>query len=117
MAGYSLIEHSKRGEVTVVRLANPETQQRLVTSELGDELIDLIQRERPEKLLIDFERVSYCSSEVIGGLIRAWKQVSANGGQTKFCSIHGDIYKVLEVSQLLRIFEIYPSAEEAIAAF
>ena len=75
MAEYKYIEASQDGDVSIIVVVDPDIQQRLIIHELGDELIDFVDKQKPNKLLISFERVTFCSSEVIGGLIRARRRV------------------------------------------
>ena len=118
MPNYQYIEVSQQNDVTVVQVLNPTVQDRLLINELGDELIDFVEREKPQKLLIGFERVAYCSSEMIGGLIRARRRVLNGGGSLKLCSLRPTVRRIFVITHVEgTVFDIYETAEEAIAAF
>ncbi len=118
MSKYKYIEESTVGDVTVVVVANPEIQERLLVHELGDELIDVVEKVKPKKLVVDFQRVTYCSSEVIGGLIRTRRRVKAEGGQMKLCSLLPAVRELFQITNLDgTIFDIHDSADQAVAAF
>ncbi len=118
MSTNHLIETDQQNGVTLLWIANPSVLDRLLIHELGDQLIEYIDRHKPEKLLINFERVTFCSSEFIGGLIRARRRVLEYGGQMKLCSMNKNVHRVFHITHLEgALFEIYDTPQEAIAAF
>ena len=118
MADYTYIDRWDSDGVTVVDVANPRLLDRLFINELGDELIAFVESERPAKLLISFGRVTYCSSEVIGSLIRARARVTSEGGKMKLCLMNDQVRELFRITNLDgTIFEIFDSDDEALASF
>jgi len=106
---------SKSGTTTVVRLAGPRITDQVYINELGDELVGVLAQAAPPMLLIDLEDVEFLSSSVLGKLIRLFKRARQVGGRVCLCSIRPSIHEVFEITQLDKVFEIYPDADEAIA--
>lgn len=69
------------------------------------------------KLLVDCTRLQFISSYGIGVLVRLHKRLAERGGHVKLASVGGRILRLLEISRLSRILEIYPSVDEARASF
>ena len=118
MSEYKYIEPVQQGDVTVVTIANPQDMDRLVIYELGDELSAFAAGQRPEKLVVDFSRVTYCSSEVINGLLKTRKAVVAYGGEVRLCSLVEEVKRLFIMTNLDKtIFEIHDTTESALASF
>lgn len=107
---------SRVGQITVVRLAGPRITDQVYVSELGDELVAVVEAAEPPDVLIDLNDVEFLSSSVLGKLIRLLKRVREHNGRLRLCSIRPSILEVFEITQLHKVFEIYPDAQEAIKA-
>jgi len=107
---------SKVGATTVVRLAGPRITDQVYINELGDELVLLLEQSQPHDLLLDLEEVELLSSSMLGKLIRLLKRTRQAKGRLRLCSIRPSIHEVFEITQLHKVFEIYPDANEALAS-
>jgi anti-sigma B factor antagonist len=105
---------SRVGNTTVVKLHGPRITDQVYVSELGDELVAVLEAADPPDLLIDLNDVEFLSSSVLGKLIRLLKRVRDKNGRLRLCSIRPSILEVFEITQLHKVFEIYPDAEEAL---
>jgi anti-sigma B factor antagonist len=105
------------GDVTVVEfrttsLMNPAELEKLSTALY--ELVDDQQGE-PRRLLIDFTRVKYLSSQAIGIVITLHKKVSQReGGQLMLCGVGPSLSNLLKITRLDRILRITATQEEAL---
>ena len=106
---------SKSGSTTVVHLVGPRITDQVYINELGDEMVAVLARAAPPLLLIDLEDVEFLSSAVLGKLIRLYKRARQAGGRVRLCAIRPSIREVFEITQLDKVFEIYPDADEALA--
>ncbi|MBI5641057.1 MAG: STAS domain-containing protein [Nitrospirae bacterium] len=80
--------------------------------ELRRELLDLVVRKVPV-LLVDFKGVSYIDSSGIATFVEGLKGMMPYGGRLKFFGIPQGIREIFSFSKLDRVFEIYPSIEDA----
>jgi anti-sigma B factor antagonist len=108
------LQNQKVGDVVVVRC-----QGRIV---VGAE-ISLLQLELEKltqltkKVVLQMGEVSFIDSVGLGALVRQFGVLQAKGGDLKLCQVSPFLLQVLQVTNLLRIFHIYPSETEAIQAF
>ncbi|HUG69689.1 MAG TPA: STAS domain-containing protein [Pirellulaceae bacterium] len=118
---YSHYQHltvRREGDVLVVELIDPKLFDTTTVTQLQDELLLLVDTERPRKAIVDFGRVMHCSTAVINGLLRAKKRVIANGGQLKLCGMTAgirDAYKMLNLDGT--VFQIHDTFDGAVMAF
>jgi anti-sigma B factor antagonist len=69
-----------------------------------------------KKLILDCGLVTFISSMGLGTLIRVNSRMQKKGGDVKLAAVHGAVAEVMRVVGLNRIFQIYPTVDEAIAA-
>ena len=69
-----------------------------------------------KKLILDCGQVTYISSMGLGTLVRVNSRMKKNGGDVKLALVKGTVAQVMGVVGLNRIFQIYPSVDDAIAA-
>lgn len=84
----------------------------LFVEELG-QLVDSGLR----KLIVDCTKLGFISSYGISVLLRIHFKMAKKGGDVKLASVQGKIFRLLEMSRLHTVFEIYPDKEAAAAAF
>jgi anti-anti-sigma regulatory factor len=86
-------------------------------SDLQDEILDLLEKQSPVKLLVDFEAVGRCTTEVISIMLRAKKRLHPRGAHLGLCGMK-DV--VREAYQLLNldgtVFMIYADRERGVRA-
>ncbi len=85
--------------------------------QIGEQLNALVESRDDLRLLIDFSNVDHLSSAALGTLITVRNRVSERGGQLRLSNIGAQIYEVFIITKLNKIFEIYPSDDEAIRSF
>jgi len=69
------------------------------------------------RVVINLAGVSLLDSAGIGQLIGALTSARTRGGQIKLLKPSSDVRKVLELTQLTRVFEIHDDEERAVQAF
>ena len=72
---------------------------------------------RPKKLLINLAGLEFVSSSGLRVILRAAKQVRANGGAMKLCGAQGMVKEVLEISGFDRLLDLHDEEAQALAAF
>jgi len=83
--------------------------------DVKQELFDLIE-ERPAKLLLNFRKVQYVSSGVLGVLITLHRKMEAHGGRLVLCFVDPAICELFQATKLDRYFRIEddPAADEVV---
>lgn len=68
-------------------------------------------------LVIDLKEVRFVDSSGLGSLVSGFKNASARNGNLKLCGLQPQVKSMFELTRLHRVFEIFPTAEEALASF
>jgi len=105
---------SKVGPTTVLEVTGPRLTDAVYINEFGDELVAALNQAKPADLLLDLNDVEFLSSAVLGKLIRLLKRTREVNGRLRLCSIRPSILEIFEITQLNKVFEIYPDAAEAL---
>lgn len=69
------------------------------------------------KILIDLGGVSTMDSSGVGELVSAFTTVTNRGGKLKLNNLPSKVADILQITQLITVFEVYDSESEAIASF
>lgn len=113
----SHVKIKKTGDVSVVQFADRKILEELSIHEIGEELRALSESEPKIKMLLDFSNVDHLASAALGMLITLHKNVQSRNGALKLANINRQIFQVFRITRLDRMFEIHPSADEALEAF
>lgn len=68
-------------------------------------------------ILVNLSGVSTIDSSGVGELVSAYTTVTSRGGKLKLCSLPAKVIDILQMTQLITVFETYDTEEEAIASF
>ena len=82
-------------------------------------LLDCVKQEILEdrtKLILDCGQLTYVSSMGLGMLVRINSRMKKLGGDVKLAAVQSAVSKILSVVGLNRLFQIYPTVDDAIAA-
>jgi len=119
MSSYRHLRMEWINDVLVARIVDARLSDTMWVTEFQDELLLLVDREKPKKVLVSFHGVTHCSTAVINGLLRAKKKLmTSGGGQIKLSDMHApmrEAYKLLNLDGT--VFHIHDSEAEALAAF
>ena len=104
-----------RGDVRIVELSGK------VTIGSGDvkirELIDAALAEGRTKILLDLGGVSTIDSSGIGEMVACYTTVTKNNGQLKLMNLSPKINDIMQVTQLITVFEVFDDEQEALSSF
>ena len=109
----SLIVVNKISDVGVVNFATSQVLDEMNVQQLGQELMDLVEKQYMVKMVINFEKIRFLSSAVLGKLISLNKRIAKEKGRLAFCSINDDIIQVFKITRLDKLIPIYRTEDEA----
>ncbi|HUT10004.1 MAG TPA: STAS domain-containing protein [Thermoguttaceae bacterium] len=84
-----------------------------VSSEL-DELLERLERPGPNNVVVDFEKVSYFGTVMLGAMHAIWKHVREEGGKMVLCNVSDMGREILRVSGIDVLWPVCASRQEAI---
>jgi len=76
--------------------------------------MDALMAEGFTHVVLDLGKLTYASSWGLAALIRVHHHFAARGGRLAFANLHTSIAAILQMSQLHRLFDLYPTVAEAI---
>lgn len=107
------IDHYTDGDVTVLNLKGK------VTIGSGDVQlrndVESLLNDGHMKLVLNLRHLKYMDSSGVGELVSTFTTVSNRGGRLSLCNLSGKILDLLQITQLLQVFDTFTNVEEAIA--
>jgi anti-sigma B factor antagonist len=103
------------GDVTVLELSG-----RLALSEGEAEFrrkVEALVAEGRLSIIVDVKMVTYIDSAGVGALVAKFLSVRRAGGHLKLLHMTPRSIRLMSITRLQTVFEIYESEEEAIASF
>jgi len=104
-----------RGDARIIELSGK------ITIGAGDvkmrELIDESLTAGQKNILLDLAGVSTIDSSGIGEMVACYTTVTKNGGHLKLLRLSPKINDILQVTQLITVFDVFDDEEEAIRSF
>lgn len=95
----------------------------ILTGKLDDEtckyLMDCVEGDVLDgrtKMVLDCGKLEYITSMGLGTLVRVNSRMKKLGGDVKLANVHGVVAQVIGVVGLNKLFQIYGSTDEAVAA-
>jgi len=83
--------------------------------EFKQQLLDVI-GQGGKDVVVDFTDTTFIDSTTLGVLVGGVKRLRSNDGQLSLVCSDRNITKIFEITGLDRVFTIYPSRDEAVAA-
>jgi anti-sigma B factor antagonist len=100
---------------TVVEFKTASLMDPVILEEIGQELYRLVDAEDKRRLILDFEKVQYLSSQAIGIVLTLNKKLSAlKNSKFVLCGVGPKLMELLKITRLDRILTIKPSQKEAV---
>jgi anti-anti-sigma factor len=69
------------------------------------------------KIIVDLSYCEFIDSTFLGALVVSLKKVTALGGDLRLVGFHPAVHSMLELTRMHRVFESYPTKEEAVKSF
>jgi anti-sigma B factor antagonist len=86
------------------------------SGELKTQMLKLFE-EGKLNLVIDLQRVKFIDSSGLGAMVSGFKNASSRNGTLKLSGLQLQVKSMFELTRLHRVFEIFPSVEEALASY
>jgi len=106
----------ERDDVLVIRFTSPKLLSDLTIAQIGEGFVKVVEQAKG-KLLLDFSGVTAMSSAMIGKIVALNKRCQSAKITVKLCSISPTIKEVFTLTGMNKLFKIYDTETDALAAF
>ncbi len=69
------------------------------------------------KIILDLGNLDFVDSSGLGAMVSSLRQVCGVGGDLKLCALKKPVRALIELVRMHKVFEIFNTREEALAAF
>lgn len=70
-----------------------------------------------KQVLVDLGEVSFIDSSGLGALVSGFKSAMSAKGRLALAGLQAQVQSMFELTRLNRVFDIYPTVEEALSSF
>jgi anti-sigma B factor antagonist len=100
---------------TVVEFKTTSLMDPQILEDIGKELYRLVDEEDKRRLVLDFEKVQYLSSQAIGIVLTLNKKLTAlKNSKFVLCGVGPKLLELLKITRLDRILTVKPTQREAV---
>ena len=107
----------KENDATIVEFKKPCISDVDGIAQSASQLRHFVEDNRPTKVIFDFERVIFISSQVLGVLLEIRAKLIKWQGKIGICSTNSQLKRIFKITNLHNVFDIRDTAEEALAGF
>ena len=65
-------------------------------------------------MVLDLRKLTYASSWGLAAMVRVHHHYAVRGGRIAFADLHAAVAKILRISRLDTLFDLYPTVEAAV---
>ena len=105
-----IVEHGQ--DVTFVTFVDERIVDEEQIRELKESLEPVIEKNENKKLILNFVNVKFMTSSLLGLLVRIHKNVRERNGRLQLSNLDPNLYKIFEITQLTKIFDIRKAPKE-----
>jgi anti-anti-sigma factor len=99
-------------DVTLVTFEDENILEEQQIRKLERALLPIVRQNEQKRLVLNFQNVKFMSSSFLGLLVKIHKRVIEMGGHLQLFNLDSKIHKVFEITQLVKVFDIVPPAQE-----
>ncbi len=82
-----------------------------------EKLLELIQQLGVTKVVLDLSHLGFIDSSGLGAFLSTQRMLSKQGGALKLAHLSKPVQTMFEIVSMHRIFEIFPTVEDAVKSF
>jgi len=110
------VEITGQGSVAVVsyKAATVSNVEEILA--ISKQISEFIEENHPSRIIVDFEKVKFFSSMVLGLLLDMRAKLKAHDGEVVVSAINPQLYRVFKITNLDKVFRFFPDKESAVEA-
>jgi anti-sigma B factor antagonist len=111
-----IFQRQQIADYTVIEFVTPSLMDPIVLENTAQALYRIIDEEDKRKIVMDFEKVQYLSSQAIGIVLAMHKKLnSLKNSKLILCSVGPKLMELIKLTRLDRLLTIKPTQKEAVA--
>ncbi len=103
--------------IILVTFTAPRIVQEKAIQSTFEQLQRLVDEKPGRELVLDFRKVQFLSSSVLGRLVLLHKKVASAKGRLLLCGIAKEIFEVFKITKLDKVFTVKEDAKAALKVF
>jgi anti-sigma B factor antagonist len=108
------ISKENKNGVTLLRLSGDMTENNIGSF---NKVIKKLQNEKTNKVILDLENITMIDSSGVGAICYLYKSYNSSEESIRIVTLKEPLAKLFKMVKFDKIFEIYPSAKEALKSF
>lgn len=116
MNAYRRVDVSTADDIALVRFVDRKIIDTASIEELGDELNSVVEKDKHNNVVLNFNSVEFLSSAALNKLIVLDRLVKSRKGKLKLCNMRKEIHDLLVMTRLTILFDVKPTESDAITA-
>ncbi len=108
------IEIIMKQKTGIVAFKSPSISDVDEIAAVSEQIKEFINNNRPKRLIFDFERVKFFSSQVLGLLLDIRAKLADYNGEVVISAINPQLHRVFRITNLDKIFSFFKDRESAI---
>ena len=109
------MKFQERNDISII-IVQEERVDAHNSNDLKDELKKLFEAGK-KNILIDLRDVRFIDSSGLGALVSGFKNAISNQGTLKLSMMQPQVKSMFELTRLHRVFDIYPTTEDAMDSY
>lgn len=104
--------------VMIVEFRQASLMDPILLERMAQRLYKLVDEEDRRKIILDFESVTFLSSQAIGSILQLHRKLGAlNNGKMVLCGVGTRLQELLRITRLDKVLTIKPTQKEALNSF
>ncbi len=103
--------------VTIANLGSASILDGAAVDAIGRQLFELVDGQAKRKIMLDFTRIRFLSSSMLGVMISMQKRAQAIKGRVAILGLKPDLHKVFKITRLDKLFDFYDKEDDAMKSF
>ena len=108
------VEITGEQDVTVMTFTTASISNVELIAGISKRISEFIEKNQPNKIVIDFGGVKFFSSQVLGLLLDVRAKLQVYAGEVVLSAINPQLYRVFKITRLDKIFRFFPDRKSAI---
>jgi anti-sigma B factor antagonist len=108
------VEITTQGNAGIVTFQSTSITDADGIASVSDRIRKFIDENRPKKLIFDFGKVKFFSSQVLGLLLEIRSRLESDGGEVVISAINPQLHRVFRITNLDKVFSFFKDRETAV---